>query len=665
MRPKRLLLASGALDRPMTFAMNDRPGVMSLNAAVEFAGRYGVAVGKKAMVMADHSLSDVQMTWLRKAGLDVNGIDPQNDVPKAIGRKSVSGLQINSERHTCDTILTSAGLMPILHLWRHAGGKLSWDHATQAFLPANGPSWITPIGAAAGTFNQEDTLQEATALAKGDARPPKKTSYLAKPQSPVLGTSARQWIDFQHDVTLKDIELAAQENYVSVEHLKRYMTLGMASDQGKTSNVAGLSAMAALQGKKISEVGTTTFRPPFVPVPMEIYRGYHTGELFHPLKRLALEPLHRTAKAGLGEYSGWLRPGWYGSGDPEQIAAREVAMARNTAGILDASPLGKIEIIGPDAEAFVNFVNYNTIRTLKPDHIRYGFMLTESGVVFDDGVISRMGQDHFVILCSSSHVDGVVSLLESWRQDGHGPDRIFVHDTTQNWPTVTVTGPKAREIVRTLDLGIELDPAQFPHMQFRGGKFEGTDVRVSRVSFTGDVSFEISCPVSKVVALWDALLLAGAPFGAGPMGLKALSILRAEKGYLVIGKDTNGESMPHYLGFGMPRQKKKAPFVGDRGLHTPKANEPNRRQLVGLMVPDGEPPLPSGAHIVTGPASNRQSAGFVTSSYHSPTLNRPICMALLRLDLSEEGTHVDVFHLGAVREAVVAPACQFDPREIA
>jgi len=659
MRARRCILATGALDRPATFAMNDRPGVMSLNAAAEFAGRYGVLVGQTPAVLAHHSMVQAQLAAL--TGSETQMIDAGTKTPEALGRKSVTGLRVGSQTHICDAVLNSAGLMPIVHLWRHAGGKLTWDEAAQAFVPDNALDWMQAVGAANGTFDLDDALAEAEAVALGADRPARNVQYTANPPQPALGSKKRQWIDYQHDVTLKDIELAARENYVSVEHLKRYTTLGMASDQGKTSNVAGLSAMARLQGKEIPEVGTTTFRPPFVPLPMELYRGHHRGAQFHPLKRLPLEPEHRAAGAALGEYGGWLRPGWYGTGDPHDIAQSEALMARHSAAIFDGSPLGKIEVMGPDAEAFVNFIYYNTIKTLKPGAIRYGFMLTEGGVVYDDGVIARMGANRFVISCSSSHVDGVNAMLEAWRQDGHDPERTLVHDTTANWPTVTVTGPMARQIVAALDLGVDLSAQAFPHMQWRDGWFQGALARISRVSFTGDVSFEISVPVHKVTALWQAALASGAPLGAGPMGVEALSILRAEKGYLIIGKDTDGETMPHDLGFTVPRLKKSSAFVGDRGLHTENANRDNRRRLVGLSVPKGADPLPTGAHVVSGPATARRSHGYVTSSYHSPNLDRPIALGLVEASQAETGTKLEIQHLGAGYQATVCAPCAFDP----
>lgn len=658
MRARRTLMATGALDRPITFADNDRPGVMSLQAAAEYLTRYGVLVGQRLAVLSNNSAGQPAIEALRAAGAEVVEADPADGPIRALGGKRLKGVQVGDKRLDCDTALVSGGLTPVVHLWRHAGGKLDWDAEKSAFLPGAAPEGMAAIGAANGTFDLKAALDEARAVAVGNP-PAAANNYTIRPLWPEPGARGRQWIDFQHDVTLKDIELAARENYVSVEHLKRYTTLGMAADQGKTSNMAGLAAMAAIQGRPIPEVGTTTFRPPFVPVPLELYHGVRRSQLLNPLKRLALEPQHRQAGAALGEYGGWLRPGWYG-GKPARDAIRdEVLMARTTAGIFDGSPLGKIEVMGPDAEAFVDFIYYNTVTTLKPGHIRYGFMLTEGGAVYDDGVIARLGPEHFVISCSSSHVDGVETVLESWRQDGNDPDRIFVHDATQHWATLTVTGPKARGIVSALGLDVDLSRDAFAHMTLHQTAFAGTPLRIARVSFTGDTSFELSLRAAKAADLWAALVAAGADHGAGPIGIEALSLLRAEKGFIITGKDTDGETMPHDLGFGAPRQRKKAAFVGDRGLHTEAANAPDRRQLVGLAVPEGSPALPTGAHLVTG--DKPRSEGIVTSSYVSPTLDRPIALALLARGAARHGEVLRVWHMGQVRAATVTPPCALDP----
>ena len=658
MRVRRCVLATGAIDRPMTFAMNDVPGVMSLNGALEYLARYGVLAGREIAVMAPHGLAEISVSRLRAAGAQVTTITDLDVTPEALGRKSVRGLRTGRDIIACDTILTSAGLMPVLHLWSHAGGKLTWDDSAAAFVPGQGPDWMQALGAANGTFDLDDALAEASAAARNATTPPRKFTYSASPPVP-QPNKKRQWIDLQHDVTFKDIELASRENYASVEHLKRYTTLGMASDQGKTSNVAGLSVMAKLRGKTIPEVGTTTFRPPFVPVPLELYRGAHRGEQFHPLKRLALEPEHREAGAALGEYGGWLRPAWYGL--DKSCVADEVRMSRNAASILDSSPLGKIDVMGPDAEQFMNFVYYNTMRTLKPGRLRYGFLLTEGGIVFDDGVVSRLGPKRFTIFCSSSHGEAVTAALESWRQDGNDPDRIFIHDTTHQWATVTLAGPKAREIVTAMDLGANLSPDALPHMASTEGRFADAQVRINRVSFTGDVSFELSIASSKAAALWAAAVEIGKPLGAGPIGIEALSILRAEKGYIIVGRDTDGATMPHDLGFGAPRLKKTTAFVGDRALHTVEAKRADRKRLVGLTVSLGEGALPNGSHLIISTEGKRRSVGFVTSSYDSPTLGKPIALAQLEAAHAVEGETVEVFHLGETRTALVTSPCFYDP----
>ena len=661
-RAEQIVMATGAIDRPVTFANNDRPGVMAVDGALEYLARYGVLVGRDIAITSNNSRAKPAAEALRAAGAKVRMLDAAQGPFTAHGGKNLKAITQGKERFTCDTVLASGGMVPLVHLWRHAGGKLDWRDEIAAFVPGKAPEGMSAIGAANGEFDLDHALIEARNILSGtEAKKPKPT-YALRQIQPDTSSKTRQWIDFQHDVTLKDIELAARENYASVEHLKRYTTLGMASDQGKTSNMAGLAAMARLQGQSIPETGTTTFRPPFVPVPLEIYRGRRRGQNFNPLKRLVLEPELRAAGAVMAEYGGSLRPAWFGDSPAVQEIEREALMARSAAAIFDASTLGKIEIIGPDATHFLNFIYYNTISTLKPGNIRYGFMLTERGAVYDDGVVARMDENRFIISCSSSHVDGVVALLEQWRQDGNNPDRIFVHDTTANWPTVTVTGPKAREILAKLALGIDLAPEAFKHMSWREGRFDGAPARVSRVSFSGDTSFEISVPVAKARALWRAALEAGKPYGAGPAGVEALSILRAEKGYIIIGKDTDGDTMPHDLGFGIPRQKKTVDFVGDRSLHTENATRPDRKQLVGLMVPAGAPPLPTGAHLVAGSGGKRRSIGFVTSSYKSPTLGHPIALALVEGGAAREGEELTVWHMGEESGATITSPCFYDPK---
>ena len=659
MRTTRSILATGAIDRPLTFAGNDKPGVMSAMAAAEYLARYGLLLGDSAVILANNTAAETAVKTLQNAGLETTALAPDMANIRSSGWKTTTGIATKDRHHPADLVLASAGLTPLVHLWRHAGGKLTWDEKRQAFLPDGKLGGMAAVGAANGTFDLDAALTEARATAIGDQPHRPDTTYQLHPVWPKPGSKGRQWIDFQHDVTLKDIEVAARENCISVGHLKRYTTLGMASDQGKTSNMAGLAAMAAIKGAPIPEVGTTTFRPPFVPVPLAAYHGQQGQQLYHPIKRLALEPRHRAADAALCEYGGWLRPGWYGSGDRDNHIAAEALMARQTAGVLDGSPLGKIEVMGPDAEAFVNFMFYNTMKTLKTGHIRYGFLLTEGGIVYDDGVVARLAADRFLVSCSSSHVDGVRGLLETWRQDGNDPDRIFIHDLTMQWATVTVTGPEARAIVETLDLGTDLSPEALPFMHFAEATWNSHPLRVARVSFSGDLSFEMSVPTSQAAALWDATTDAAHAHQAGPIGIEAMSILRAEKGYIIVGKDTDGETMPHDLGFTAPRLKKATAFVGDRSLHTDKGNDPARKQLVGLHVPQDTPPLITGSHAVTDEPHLR-SLGYVTSSYASPFLGHPVALGLIEAGASRYGDTISIWHDGALRPATITAPCAFD-----
>ena len=417
--------------------------------------------------------------------------------------------------------------------------------------------------------------------------------------------------------------------------------------------------MAAILRQPIPAVGTATFRPPFVPVPMTLYRGHNTGESFRPLKQLPLEREHREINATLSEYGGWLRPAWYGDEDSQRHIHDEILMARRHAGLFDASSLGKIEVLGPDAAAFLNFIYYNTVATLSPGQIRYGMMLTEAGIVFDDGVLARMSPDHFIVFCSSGHAAAVHRLLQTWRQDGHDPNRIFIHDATDQWATLTVTGPKARHALEALDLDIDLSAAAFPHMHLRMAPFDGNPVRIARVSFSGDLSFELSIGASKASTLWHALSAAIRGQNGGPIGLEALSVMRAEKGYIIAGRDTDGLTVPHDLGFGGPRQKKRTAFVGDRSLKRDVASDPHRRQLVGLRVPQGFPPLPTGAHLIA--KQTTRSIGIVTSSYDSPTLGHPIALALLNSGAARHGERLQAYHLGDLRDATVCAPCFLDP----
>ena len=460
------------------------------------------------------------------------------------------------------------------------------------------------------------------------ARAPRRTRLLATTRIeaswPKADDEGRRWIDFQNDVTLKDVALAAREGYVSVEHLKRYTTLGMATDQGKTANVNAIAAMAALTGRTIDETGTTTYRPPFVPTPMGVIAGRRRGALLNPLRRLPLEAEHRADGAQMREYGGWLRPAWYGPDDPERAIQREAARARDSVALFDGSSLGKIEIIGPDAAALADFHSYNRLSTLKPGKIRYGFLLQESGVVFDDGVTLRLGEDRFLVSCSSGHTDAVRMRLELWRQDRFDARRVAIHDTTAQWATLTVTGPRSRDLIEACGLDVALDDQSLPHMAFAIGSVRRRPAPRS----AGELHRR---PLLRALGSGaPRRRVARAPrrrscrrSAADCSGLEALMILRAEKGFIVVGKDTDGTTMPHDLGVTGPRDSRADEYIGKRSLFMPVANDPRRKQLVGLSVASGEAPLPTGAHVTAGAGRARRSQGYVTSSYYEPDARPP------------------------------------------
>ncbi|CDX35958.1 Sarcosine oxidase alpha subunit [Mesorhizobium plurifarium] len=684
-RPRRIVLATGAIERPVPFANNDLPGILSADAALSYLRRHGVLVGREIVVATNNDSAYEPASALAAAGASVTVVDCRRagdaqakggirvlagrTITAARGRNAVQGVLLDDGTTLgVDCVLVSGGWTPTVHLFSQAKGKLAWSDQLAAFIPGELIDGIGVAGAVAGTVS----LSEA--LASGAAAPGDFGSSSAAPRGtgaeatlgvvslwPNPKAKGRVWIDYQSDVTAKDVELAARENFVSVEHLKRYTTLGMATDQGKTSNLNGLALLADITGRGIAEVGTTTYRPPFTPVPFASLAGSRRASMHAPVRRLPLEANHRAAGAVFQEYGGWLRPAYYGGGEAGASIEDEARRARQSVALFDGSTLGKIEVVGPRAAEFVDFIYYNTMSTLKPGHCRYGFMLSENGVVFDDGVLVRLDEHRFIVSCSSSHVAAVHARLEEWRQDRFGREAVYIHNATAQYATLTVSGPNARQVVEALDLGAALDDASLPHMAIAAGRFAGDEVRIARVSFTGDRSYEISIRADRAEALWARMRQEGRAFDAVLLGLESLMILRAEKGYIVIGKDTDGTTMPHDLGVAGPRTKRAGEFVGKRSLFTEAGNSADRNQLVGLAVREGEAPLATGAHGVEKRDGRLRSIGFVTSSYQSPTLGRPVALALIERGAARHGETIDVQHLGVVRQATIVAPCAFDP----
>jgi sarcosine oxidase subunit alpha len=690
-RPRHIVVAAGAIERPLLFDHNDRPGVLSAEAGLAYLTQYGVLVGERVVVAANNDSAYAAAAALGGAGAKVTIVDCREAAPameaaaaagvdvrrgqrvaRAEGRRAVRAVRLASGATIeADALLASGGFTPTVHLYCQAKGRPTWDERLLAFVPDGEVDGLTVIGAANGVFSLAGALDQghaAIAALRGDgaakaALGKRENALVAAPAWPDAKDGWRTWIDPLSDVTLEHVALAARESYLSIEHVKRYTTLGMGTDQGKTSAVNGVAALGLATGREIAAVGTTTYRPPFTPVPMPALAGLRTGPLLNPARRLPLEARHRALGAVFDDYGGWLRPAFYGEANAKAAAVeREARLVRDAVAIFDGSPLGKIEVMGPDAGAFLDFNSYMTMSTLRPGQMRYGFMLQENGVVFDDGVTARLDAHRFLVSCSTSHVAGVHARLEDWRQDQFDPSRVYVHNATAQWATLTVSGPLSLKLVERLELGVDLADAKLPHMTLAEGRFADGAARVARVSYTGERSYEISVRAARAGILLDRLLETGRDLGVGLLGVEALMVLRAEKGYIVVGKDTDGTTMPHDLGFAGPREKRAGDFIGKRSLFTEIASAPDRRQWVGFEPANGREPLPCGAHIVELGGPRPRSAGFVTSSYWSPALGRPIALGLVERGAARMGETITMQHLGRRFPARIALACAFDPK---
>ena len=703
-RARRVVLATGAIERPLVFPHNDRPGVMLASAVLQYLRLYAVLCGESAVVATNNDSAYAVAIALRQAGAAVVLADVRAQAPPAaraatdagvrvlagtmvlgtIGRDGVRLVDLGpadarspreaTMRVAADLVAVSGGWSPAVHLHSQAGGKLRWDDAQAAFVPAaprpdQHLAWAaeTPSALAAGHAAGRAAAESLGGVAGIEA----PRAALGAPDTPLRPywhvpiKGARQWVDLQNDVTVKDIALAARENYRSVEHLKRYTTLGMATDQGKTSNVNGLAILAEQTGRAIPEVGTTTFRPPYAPVTFGAIAGMRHGTLYSPWRRLPAHAEHAALGAEMREYGGWFRPACYprAGETAAQAMQREASAVRAGVGLFDASSLGKIVAGGPDVAAFLNIAYYNEVAKLKPGRIRYALILRETGVVYDDGVVTRLAPDRYLLSPSSSHTQGVLAMLEAWRQTECPTLHVAFHDTTAAWATFAVAGPQSRELLRPLT-DIDLASAALPHMALAHGSICGVAGRIARVSFSGELSFEVSVPAGYGAALWRMLLDAGKPFGITPYGVETSSLLRAEKGYILIGVDTDGMTLPDDLGMAGPLRAKQVDFVGKRSLLMPDAVRADRRQFIGLLPDDPASVPPVGSHAVARAADGSlRSLGWVTSAFHSPAAGRSIALGMIERGraLAAAGAEIELFHLGRVTRARACSPVFHDP----
>jgi len=704
-RATKVILATGAIERPLIFPNNDRPGIMLASAVRHYVNRYGVTPGNRVLIATNNDDAYRTALDLHHVGVTVVGIidvrsNPQGDLAKTArkagitihdghvltgtkGRRGVSSATIapinlndhtlgeNSQTIECDVVATSGGWSPVVHLHSQSGGKLKFDEETQSFVPSIYVQDNVCIGAAAGTFKLGDCLAEGAGKTKLNLPSviPVKTEPLAPlwdlPTNLTKIRHAKRWVDMLHDVTASDVILAARENYVSVEHFKRYTTTGMAMDQGKTSNINALAILGTATNRIIPEVGTTKFRPPYTPVTLGAIASRSTGKLFSPLRHLPVRDWHEANGAKMEDYGGWNRPAYYAQpSETEQDAiAREVNAVRSKVGILDYSPLGKIDVRGPDAAEFLNRFYVNNVKTLKVGRARYGLMLDEHGTIMDDGVFSRLADDHFWVTTTSGGAAAFVLWLEEWRQCEWPDMDVVVTSLTTGWGTISLQGPKVRDLLIRLSTNIDLSKDAFPHMAVQTGTIEGVPTRILRTSFTGEVGFEVNIPVSYTMALWEKLIDLGADLGVTPFGLESLMVMRTEKGYIHVGVDTDSSSIPDDVGFGGVARKKADDYVGKRSLFRPDAVRDDREGLVGLKAISGTP-LKMGS-VILAPGHNTAPApmeGRVTSSYISPTVQHPVALGVIKGGMKRLGDVVKTYDLDGVQEAEVVEPCFYDKK---
>ncbi|MGB0844482.1 MAG: FAD-dependent oxidoreductase, partial [Alphaproteobacteria bacterium] len=684
---EKVVLATGALERPLLFKNNDRPGVMLAGAVRTYLKHYGVTPGKNVLCLGqDDSIYETAF-MLKKYGVEVRVADLRNDVPEAMvstclerdialftgvqpleanGRLRVNSVRLTNADGkdfsvTCDTIAMSGGWTPSVHLASQAGGKPVFDRRIQAFVPGKPrEDWVS-CGAINGRFETKNcfvdglttirkTLNELgvgqdgrTAVPVVEAVLPMKGQRDAEPLLNInVKKPSKAFVDFQHDVTAKDIALAHQEGFVSVEHLKRYTTLGMATDQGKTSNILGLALMAQARSISIEEAGTTTFRAPFTPVTMGSLVGREVGQEFLPIRRTPMHAWHEDADAVFVEAGTWLRPHYYPIDENEDLGTayiREAEHVRSHCGICDVSTLGKIDVQGPDAATFLNRIYANGFAKLPIGKARYGIMLREDGIPFDDGTTTRIGENQFYLTTTTGEAAHVMHWLEH-KLDVVWPDlKVALTSVTDQWANMAIAGPKSRMVLEKLLPDVNLSDEQVPFMACLDAEFENRGeqipIRLFRISFSGELGYELATPSMYGETLWTKLMALGIPEQIIPYGLEAMGALRVEKGFITHA-DMDGRVTIDDLGYGRMASKTKA-YIGKEMLNRPGFTDADRPKFVGIIPLDPKAPLAGGGHIIPDPEPKEYSPlkpaeflGHISSMTYSPVLKSNIGLGFVR-----------------------------------
>jgi sarcosine oxidase subunit alpha len=691
-RARQVVLATGAHERPLVFADNDRPGIMLASAAATYAHRYAVAAGSGVVVATTNDSAYTVALDLRAAGVLVSTVVDTRPAPPArlvslcaqAGIDVVSGAVVCGTRGEsrvtaalvsavddggglvgdvreipCDLLAVSGGWSPVVHLFSQSTGTVRWDAALAAFVPDRPAQATAVAGAVRGTYSLAGCLDEGTAAgiqaaAQVGLPAPRRGLPVTAPEVrstpprpvwviPAPAGNPTTWhdhfVDLQRDSTVADVWRATGAGMNSVEHVKRYTTIGTGQDQGRTSGVNAIGAVAeALGAGSPGEVGTTTYRAPYLPVSFAVMAGRNRGILNDPVRTTPLHPWHVTAGAEFENVGQWKRPWFYPQPGEDMAAAvlRECHAARTGVATMDASTLGKIEVVGADAGEFLNRIYTNAFAKLPVGSARYGLMCKADGMVFDDGVTMRLAEDRYYMTTTTGGAAGVLDWLEEWSQTEWPDLDVTFTSVTEQWSTIAVVGPDSREVVRRLAPEIDVSAEAFPFMTFRETTLaNGVPARIARISFSGELAYEVNVASWFGLSTWEAVLAAGADLGITPYGTETMHVLRAEKGFPIVGQDTDGTVTPYDLGMAWIVSKQKD-FVGKRSLSRPDTARPDRKHLVGLLPVDPAELLPEGAQLVdegvpiTPEAGPVPMLGHVTSSYRSAALDRTFALALVK-----------------------------------
>ena len=710
-RATRIVAATGALERPLSFAGNDVPGVMLASAVRDYVANYAVSPGDRTVIVTNNDDAYRTAIALKEAGLAVpcivdaraqaNGplptkaralgirVETGKAITKVKGGKRVTGVSLcmqagegaGLEDISCDTVAMSGGWSPVVHLWSHCGGKLTWDAGAAMFRPDatrpptsyDGQAMVYTAGAANGALKAAEALADAARAGAAAAGVDAVTASTAEirdeaplepvwvmPQGASAKLKAKMWLDYQNDVKVSDVQLAAREGYESVEHTKRYTTLGMATDQGKLSNINGLAVLAGALNAEIPNVGTTTFRPPYTPVTFGALAGEARGEIFQPLRRSPIHEWHASHDAYFEPVGLWRRPYCYtrGGENHAQSVEREILNTRAGVGLLDASTLGKLIVKGPDAGRFLDMLYTNVMSNLGLGKCRYGLMCNENGFLSDDGVVVRLTEDSWLCHTTTGGAERIHAHMEDWLQCEWWDWQVYTANVTEQYAQIAVAGPNSRALLEKLG-GMDVSAETLPFMTFAEGSLADLPVRIYRISFSGELSFEVAVPAGYGLELWEKLVASGADLGVQPYGTEAMHVMRAEKGFIMIGDETDGTIIPQDLNLGWAISKKKADYLGKRGQERGYLASPDRWKLAGFETLDGSV-IPDGAYIPeAGANANGQgnTQGRVTSTYYSPTLKKGIAMGLIKGGMDRLGDVVEFSNIGgaSVKAKVVDP----------